>query len=190
MILSDTSIVQHLKKGRIRIEPRLRLDHLRPAGIRVHLGSSVLIPKPGQLVDLAQPKDLEYDQISLEKGSFVLEPSSFILASTVESVKTSSDLLCILDGRSTIARLGLTIHNSASVLDGTHIDFLTPVLEISNHGNMRVVLRHGMPIGMICFQQLADRSSKNTHHNQYANQRDTTPPILERGAMVLPFGDR
>src|ERR1700733_3337845 len=148
MVLSDNAILQNIKKGRIRIEPSLSNEPLRPAGIRVHLGPTLLIPQAGQLVDLAAPSDLRYDNHNLNGEPYVLDPSSFVLASTLERLKTAPDLLCILEGRSTIARLGLTIHNAASVLDGTHVGWLTPVLEISNHGNMRVMLRTGMPIGM------------------------------------------
>jgi dCTP deaminase len=185
MVLSDTAIMQNIKNGRIRIEPHLGDEHLRPAGIRVHLGATLLIAQAGQLVDLAEPADLTYDKHDLDTSPYVLEPSSFVLACTLERVHTAPDLLCILEGRSTIARLGLTIHNAASVLDGTHIGWLTPVLEISNHGNMRVVLRTGMPIGMFCFHQLKNSISMNSHHNQYAGQRNTTPPILNRGATLL-----
>jgi len=189
MVLSDTAILQSLKKGRIQLEPALRNEHLRPAGIRVHLGPTLLIPQAGQTVDLANPSELHYDQYNLKAGPFILEPSSFVLASTLERVQTAPDLLCTLEGRSTIARLGLAIHNTASVLDGTHVGWLTPVLEIANHGNMRVLLRTGLPIGMLCFHQMKSKASKNTHHNQYVDQADTTPPVLHLGASVLNLSE-
>lgn len=185
MVLSDAAILKDLKNGRIRIKPSLSIEHLRPAGIRVHLGPKLLIPYAGQLVDLANPTELHYDNHDLDVAPYVLEPNSFVLASTRESLHTAPDLLSILEGRSTIARLGVAIHNAASILDGTHFGWLKPVLEIANHGNMRVVLRTGIPIGMICFHQLNSPVSQSTYHNQYAMQADTTPPILNRGACVL-----
>jgi dCTP deaminase len=185
MILSDTAILRSIKNGQIRIEPDLTREHLRPAGVRVHLGRKLLIPQSGQLVDLANPTELRYDQHDLDTETFVLEPSSFVLASTLERIQTASDLLCVLDGRSTIARLGLAIHNAASVLDGTHNGWMTPVLEIVNHGNMRVVLRTGTPIGMLCFHQMKAKTSKKSHHAQYADQSNTTAPVLHLGATLL-----
>jgi dCTP deaminase len=184
MLLSDTEIVQSVEQGRIQMQPPLDRRQLRPVGVRVHLGPTVLVPKPNQLVDLARPHELGYDRFNLSEGAYILEPSSFVLASTIERIHTASDLLCILEGRSTIARLGISIHNAASVLDGTHDAWLTPVLEISNHGNMRVVLRTGIPIGMVCFHRLQTPVSNTTSHNQYANQYDTTAPVLHLGASI------
>ena len=117
MLLSDSSITRYVKKGRIQLDPSLSDDQLRPAGIRIHLGSNVLVPKPGQVVDPARPVEIEYERHTLS-GSFMLEPGCFVLATTVERVKTSNDIICVLEGRSTIARLGLSIHNTASFLDG------------------------------------------------------------------------
>ena len=190
MVLSDTAILRNVRKGSIRLHPSLKSEHLRPTGIRVHLGNSLLLPRAGQLVDLATPSNLLYDQCDLNESPYVLEPQSFVLASTLEKVQTAPDLLCTLDGRSTIARLGLTIHNAASVLDGTQTGWLTPVLEIANHGNMRIVLRPGIPIGMICFHRLEAKISTETSHDQYANQTDTTPPRIHLGASVLGLANR
>ena len=185
MILSDTAIAELLAKGDIELRPTVDQGQLRPVGIRVHLARDLLVPVPGQLVDLARPTALKYEKVDIRERNYVLEPGGFILGSTVEQVRTRPQILCLLEGRSTIARLGLTIHNTASVLDGTYMGWLTPVLEIANHGNFRVSLAEGMPIGMLCFQHLAGESSRQAYHGQYRDQSATTPPNLTAGAKVL-----
>jgi dCTP deaminase len=187
MFLSDTTIAKMIKDGDIKIKPAFNPEHLRPAGVRVHLGPKVLIPVPGQVVDLLEPAELKYDTHDLRHEPFLLDPGSFILASTIEQIQTEPNTLCLLEGRSTIARLGLSIHNTASVLDGTHNGWLTPVLEMVNHGNFRVMLRLGMPIGMLCFQRLSTRTSGRAKHDQYADQKMTTPANLLRGAGIASF---
>ena len=185
MLLSDTVIERLLDQHDIELRPPLREGQLRPVGIRVHLAPDLLVPVAGQLVDLTAPTHLKYDPVNLTTQPFILEPGAFLLASTIEQVKTKPTLVCLLEGRSTIARLGLTIHNTASVLDGTHAGWLTPVLEIANHGNFRVSLTAGMPIGMLCFQYVSGETSMANYHGQYQDQQATTPPNLIAGAQVL-----
>lgn len=187
MLLNDREIAGAIDDGRISVRPALRDEHLRPVGLRVHLRDEIMIPEDGQLVDLAAPEELRFLRRNLRADPYILEPGSFVLASTIEEVRTAPDILCILEGRSTIARLGVTIHNTASFLEGAQVGWLTPVLEIANVGSFRVVLRPGIPIGMLCFQQLSTQSSRRRHHEQYARQSCTTPPRLNSGAGLDPF---
>ncbi|MCP5940178.1 hypothetical protein NL351_30140, partial [Klebsiella pneumoniae] len=80
----------------------------RLVGIRVHLARKILVPHAGY-VDLSSPSELKYDTVDIEKDEFILEPGAFILASTIERIKTAPNIIGFLDGRSTIARLGLTV---------------------------------------------------------------------------------
>src|SRR5712691_6271702 len=117
MILSDTQIARSIANGRIQFLPEVRENQFRPTGVRIHLAAEILLPRSGQIVDLEKPSDLDFDKIDLRGERFVLHPGAYVLAATVERIKVSSSILPILEGRSTIARLGLTIHNTASVLD-------------------------------------------------------------------------
>jgi len=185
MLLSDRSILSRLKKGSIVIDPPLTTGQLRPVGIRVHLGSEISVPVGGQLVDLADPNELRYERHDIRSRSFILESGTFVLATTIERIKTGGDLLCVLEGRSTIARLGVTIHNTASFLDGSQDSWIRPVLEISNHGPLRIALQMGVPIGMLCFARRASRSTGRNVHEQYRGQDSALPPSFSKGATLL-----
>ncbi len=178
MYLADIAIKKCLKQGEIKIIPEIDLKHVRPAGIRVHLAKKILIPKPGQTVSLRSPGDLQYDEIDLSKKKFTLGSDGFILASTVEKIKTASDILTFLDGRSTVARLGLTTHVTAGVIDGNHDDARSITLEIKNLGKFSVELNEGDAIGLVLFAKMTDKIVQPSQ-SQYAGQDGVVAPNLD-----------
>ena len=135
MFLSHQTIEKYIDEGKILIEPDFDKKNIRPVGIRIHLAKHLLLPEPNQVVSLTVAQELKYKEIDLTTEDFLLEPGQFVLGASYEAIQTPPNVLAILDGRSTVARLGLTIHITASVIDGT---FETPhvaVLEIKNLGN-------------------------------------------------------
>ena len=146
MFLSHQTIEKYIQQGQIIIEPAFDRKNLRPVGIRIHLGKNLLLPEPNQVVSLTVAQDVKYKEIDLTKDDFLLEPGQFVLGSSYEAIKTSPNVLAILDGRSTVARLGLTTHITASVIDGTFEMPHVAVLEIKNVGNFRIRLNFQDPI--------------------------------------------
>jgi dCTP deaminase len=138
----------------------------------------VLLPEPDQVVSLTAGQDLKYNEIDLTKDDFVLRPGQFVLGASYEAIQTSPDILAILDGRSTVARLGLTTHITASVIDGT---FETPhvaVLEIKNVGNFRIRLNFKDPIAMMLFAELKEPVTQKIQTQYGGGQSRATPPNL------------
>jgi len=187
MYLSDDSIIKAVHRREIQVFPCFKERHLRPVGIRVHLGFEILVPIPNRTIDFENPEGIEYASHDLNNGPFVVEPGMFLLASTIESIQTARNLICVLEGRSTMARLGLTIHNTASILDGTDEKPLVPVLEIKNHSNCSILLRGGTPIAMLCFARLDEPKSYANRNCQYVNQRRTTGADIHRSATIDRF---
>lgn len=64
MILSDKTIKENIATGKIKIFPEFNLADVRPAGIRLHLGSELLIPIGGQTVDLDSNEDIEFEPLT------------------------------------------------------------------------------------------------------------------------------
>jgi deoxycytidine triphosphate deaminase len=77
-----------------------------------------------------------------------------------------------------VARLGLTTHITASVIDGT---FETPhvaVLEIKNVGNFKIRLSFKDPIAMMLFAELKEPVTQKIQTQYGSGQSRATPPNL------------
>jgi dCTP deaminase len=178
MFLSHVTIEKYLEEKKIIIGPEFDKKNIRPVGIRLHLGKEILISEPNQVVDLTSPTKLKYKEIDLTQEEFYLAPGQFILAATYETIQTSPEILTILDGRSTIARLGLTTHVTASIIDGTFGTPHTATLEIKNVGNFTIRLKFKDPIAMMIFAELKDPVTQKLQ-TQYSTQRKVTAPNLD-----------
>lgn len=176
MYLADVTIKKYLREGIIEISPKIKDEDIRPIGIRLHLARKILVPKPGY-VDLSSPSDLNHEIIDIEEDEFVLEPNAFILASTVEKIKMAPNIMGFLDGRSTIARLGLTVHVTAGVIDGKHDVAGTITLEIKNLGVYSVRLRENDAIGQLIFSTLGEDIQQESQ-SQYIGQDGVVAPNL------------
>ncbi len=189
MLLSDTAILQAISEGDIAFDPPISTKDLRPAGVRLHLGPHILIPRTPRdnapPISFSNPQDNLYTPASLEEAPHILLPGTFCLAEATSCIKTSNRLACFLDGRSTVARLGLFIHHSAFMLDGTHLGYLKPVLELFNTGPFRILLEHRIPIGMACF--LRTTSPMSAARSSYSPQLHLGPPLFSPSPP--PFSD-
>lgn len=179
MILSDTTIVKMIKKGEILIQPDFNLDNVRPTGVRVHLGDEILLPNPRQIIDLEGKSEVKYRRNTIDplKG-YQLKPGAFILGTTLENFLVPRDIVCHIDGRSTPARLGLTIHCTSSIVDGNYEEARAVTLEIKNNGPFTIVLKPKNAIGMLTFTKLSEPIKQKTQ-KQYAGQKGVVPPNLK-----------
>ncbi|MFZ2188063.1 MAG: dCTP deaminase [Candidatus Moraniibacteriota bacterium] len=178
MFLSHQSIENCLDSGQIKIGPEFDRKNIRPVGVRVHLGKTLLIPEPNQIVNLTESNDLKYREVDILREEFYLDPGAFVLGSTFETFQTSANILTILDGRSTVARLGLTTHITASIIDGTFELPHSATLEIKNVGNFRIRLKFNDPIAMMLFAELKDNVTQKLQ-SQYCSTLDkVVPPNL------------
>jgi dCTP deaminase len=174
MFLSNKTISKYIQKGKIIVKGKL---HIETKGITMNLGPELLIPKPNQTVDTQKPKELKYDKHDLSKGPYILKPNDFVLGSTLQSVRTDKDIITMVDGRSTFARVGMTIHITALVLDGIPFNNENSVLEIKNLGNCNIVLHKGEKIGTYLFAKLSEKIVGGKE-SKYSNQDGVTPPKI------------
>jgi dCTP deaminase len=177
MILSDKKIREFVDKRAIVIDPSVDPKDIRPLGIRFHLGSDILVPVSGQTVDITKPDELKYDRISLGEG-YILKPGDFVLGHTHEKIQVPRNMVTTLDGRSTVARIGLAIHCTSLTADGNFEQPNAITLEIKNEGNFNIVLKPLIPIGMFIFHELTDAIGQDVQF-QYRNQTSVMPPNLK-----------
>lgn len=179
MFLSHQTIEKYLDEGKIIIKPEFNKKNIRPVGVRIHLAKDILVPLPGQTVDITGGQDLKYREVDLTKEEFVLEPGGFVLGGTYEAIQTPKNVLAFLDGRSTVARLGLTTHITASVIDGTFEEPHVAVLEMKNVGSFNIKLKYKDPIAMMLFAELKEDVVQKIQSQYGAGQSKVTPPNLK-----------
>jgi dCTP deaminase len=174
MFLSNKTISKYIYQGKIIVKGDLNIE---TKGISINLGNELLIPKPNQTFDVQDPKEIKYDKYDLSKKPYTLKPNDFVLGSTAQSVRTDRDIITMLDGRSTYARAGMTVHLTALVLDGVPFSQENSVLEIKNLGNFDIVLHGGERIGTYLFAKLTE-PIVGDKESRYTNQNGVTPPRI------------
>jgi histidine triad (HIT) family protein len=174
-MLSDSAIRRGIARGEIVIDPPPKRRDIRQCGVRVHLADSILVPASSGVISLTNGIRPEFDRITIGDEGFSLAPGSFVLGSTRESIRVGRSLLSTLDGRSTVARLGVFVHCSSASLDNIVGRGRQIVLELYNCGPHIVHLKAGDPIAQVLFSRLEGEIDQDDQA-QYAGQEGTMPP--------------
>lgn len=171
MILSDTQIRLARNRGNIEITP-FDENALGPNSYDVHLGDTLVTYRVVDLEGGMRGLDVKHDHDIYEHkipgNGFTLVPNRLYLASTVEYTETRG-YIPYLDGKSSIGRLGITIHCTAGRGDNGFRGHWT--LEVYVIHPVRIYA--GMPIAQLTYHDTmpaaisyADRaSSKYNNHD-------------------------
>ncbi len=174
MYLSNKTIKEYIENGKIAVIGDINIETV---GITMHLGNELLIPALNQVIDPHNLKDVKYIKEDISVKPHLLTPNEFVLGSTKEILRTDKDILTLIDGRSTYARLGISIHISAMSLDGLPFGLESSVLEIKNNGNNSVLLYSGEAFGTYLFAKLSE-PIEGEKNSPYKNQIGVTPPMI------------
>jgi len=184
MILSDRDIKKALAEERIIIDPAPDFEtQLGSCSIDFRLGSHFRVFNHSRvaLIDPNNPsvaEDLMTEIVVDEGKQFILQPNDFVLATTMETITIPDDLLGRLEGRSSLGRLGIVVHSTASVFDpGWHG---VAVLELGNLGPMPVALYPGMRICSFTFEELKTPSEHPYLTRKTAKYKHQDAPIASR----------
>jgi len=153
MILSDKSIKKKLKTGEISISP-FSQDSLQPASYDLHLDKNIMYfnADGNNVIDVRKPIDDLMIKIQIDDSGFVIEPHQLVLANVVEITGVDSKHVGRLEGKSSLARIGLIIHATAGFLDPGNKLRLT--LEMVNLSPLPIRIYAGMKIAQIAFEEL------------------------------------
>ena len=83
---------------------------------------------------------------------FILHPGEFVLGVVAERVALPDDIVATLDGKSSLGRLGLVVHQTAGVIDAGFDGHIT--LELANMANLPITVYPGMRIAQLSFMTL------------------------------------
>lgn len=159
MYLSDTDIMKEVKKGTITLRPFAE-SFLNPASYDIRLGNKFVV-NDANITHYIDPVRRIFaktrEVIVADDGEFVLHPGVSVLGTSVEYFG-SDRFLIQLAGKSSLARIGLMIHNTAGLINPGH--FLNITFELCNLNNVPIVLRPGMPIAQLTFSSLSSPPRK------------------------------
>ena len=193
MVLSKPDILQYLENGRLRFEPQIQPDQVAQVSIDLRLGRKFSrfrpdFPKhfPAIRVDPSLWRSTEL-WIHEESDVFRLAPGQFVLAQTLERVYIPGDLVGLVEGRSSYARVGVTVHLTAPKIDPGFDASIT--LEMANFGTATVELRAGIdrPAQLILLRLTTPLAETEVYgsgaHDVFQYQTD---PVPRGGSRVRP----
>lgn len=173
---SDHDILAAHEAGDISIEPftpefisGATIDLTLHHSFRTFHNTSMTHIDVKQEFDVTQPV-----QADPKDGSFVIHPGEFVLGSTAEVVTLSSKLGGILEGRSSLGRIGLIVHATASLIKPGFSGYLT--LEMSNISNLPIKLYAGMRIAQLALLELKTPSQQPYGSSAKYQHQDTPTP--------------
>ena len=182
MILSNTELLKALEHGWIKIDPKpsptqpTATEECPYQTTAVDLRLSPEILKPGEgipiNIDLREGKFREFAQrcyqpyVLTNEQPFALAPRKFVLGRTLERVTlplpTTDDTPCFaarIEGRSSYARCGLTVHLTAPTIHAGYDGVIT--LEICNFGPYTIQLYPKMPVCQLIIETVQGRPFRN-----------------------------
>jgi dCTP deaminase len=179
MMLSGEDIRRALKEGSLVVEP-FHESCIRLSGLSLHLGEQILRPKPGVTVDVLKGTTPEYDeQIITLENPCVLGPGEFVLAHTLELVTVGQKYGLLIEGRSTLARVGLTVVQTAMIVDPGHTS-RSITLELANHGPNPILLYPKMKIARAAlFEFKTPPTEAYDKSGKYRGQKAVGKPIFQ-----------
>jgi dCTP deaminase len=160
MFLSDIDIEKAVKSKKVRID-NFDISRLNPASYDILLGNKFIVNKEfkSKIIDPVNKIYPETDEIVLpDDGEFILHPGHSVLGISFDFFG-SDEYLIQLGGKSSLARIGLMIHNTAGVINPGH--YLNIVLELTNQNTLPIVLRPKMPIGQLVFSKLSSKPRRD-----------------------------
>lgn len=165
-VLSDRRLRAALAQGVVKITPSPADENIGPASIDLTLDTLFRFPRAqARVIDLGSPRPELWEMLDDFAGpttsfcdGIVLDPGECVLGETVERIEVPDHLLGRVDGRSILGRFFLHVHVTAMHMHPGWSGKL--VLEMINSGPTRLLLRPGMRICAVFFEELtgpADR---------------------------------
>ena len=163
MILSDGEIRDAIETGRIGIDPAPDFEsQLQPASLDLRLGPlfTSFTPKEHGEIRVLDTRHTDVGKLMEAEAldSKVIVAGGFVLAHTRERVKIPNDLVAVVDGRSSLGRLGLMVHVTAGYIDCGFEGQIT--LELHNVGEFPIRVYAGDRICQLRFHRMAVVATK------------------------------
>ena len=179
MVLSDRSITRLIEAGRIVIDP-YDPALMQPASLDVRVDRLFRVFRNNRYPYIDVKREMEDLTELVRVGPdepFILHPGEFVLGVVAERVALPDDIVATLDGKSSLGRLGLVVHQTAGVIDAGFDGHIT--LELANMANLPITVYPGMPVAQLSFLTLSTPADhpygSDKLGSKYQGQAEPTP---------------
>ena len=184
-ILTGPAIRAAIEAGVITIAP-LDLEQVAQASVDLHLGPRVLVADRGQIaLDVRDDNAGRFEEERVWRGldgdAHLFLPGRLYLASTVERIHAPHHV-AVVDGKSSLARLGLQVHLTAGYIEPGFCGQIT--LEIVTALPLRIPV--GWPICQVRFSEVTGQVEAYTARGSYADATATDGPQTSRSYRHKP----
>lgn len=173
MTLCDHEIIRRWTASQIKadwlpdllplIDP-FRKENLQPASVDLTLADEFLTYPESEIMsysnvirlDQVKEKPVKMDRVNQKR--LVVPPRGFALGRTEEWVNIPDDMVANVEGKSSLARLGIFVHITAGFIDPGFRGTIT--LEFFNGSPRYVELVAGIRICQIAFERMAHRAAR------------------------------
>lgn len=177
MLLVDWQIKEKIQNGCIGVSP-FDESQIQPNSLDVKLGNRFSwYTNYREVINPYSEKSVNEGMMSATSDQMEIQQHDFFLAETVERITLPDNVVASIEGKSSLARLGITIHQTGGWIDAGFSGTIT--LEIANLNPRPVLLCAGMPIGQIVFYETesAEVPYDKKPGAKYQNQ---TGPVASR----------
>lgn len=174
MIISGRMIREEIQNGKIGISP-FNESQLNPNSYNLRLHDKLLVYRD-QVLDAKKPN--AYRTLIIPESGLVLYPSELYLGRTVEHTRTDG-YVPMLEGRSSVGRLGISVHITAGFGDVGFIGYWT--LEI--HVVKPVKIYPNIEICQIYYHTI-EGDYDSYDGGKYQNNTDIQPSMLWRDFLT------
>lgn len=171
-VLSDETVMELVQLGTVVIDPIPWPKQFQPVSVDLRLH------EVGKFVRACRAHGefaRHYEPVTFPHA---IRPGECLLGSTIEYVELPNNIVARVEGKSTLGRLFLSVHETAGLIDPGFKGQIT--LEIRNNGPAAIMLEPGMKICQLVFESV-DRPVRNPYGSEalgshYQNQFGATEP--------------
>ncbi len=170
MVLSGDEIQRRIGDG-LQIDP-FHPEQLNPNSYNLALHDELLVYEE-VVLDSASPN--RYRRIEIPPEGLTLQPNMLYLGRTVEYTETRG-VVPMIQGRSSLGRLGLFINPGGSVGDNGYCGTWT----LEMHCVQPVRIYPGMQVAQIYYLQIEGKCDEYCSDDKYQHSRDIQPSLMYR----------
>lgn len=186
MFLSDVDIKKGVKNGSIIIRP-FHEKQLQVASYDVTLGNEFDVTDR-HVTQAVDPYNKIYPKtrtVKVKDGeAFILHPGESVLGKQREFIGVDNEHLILLSGKSSLARAGLVVHNTAMLFNPGHHFY--PTFELVNTNNVPLILRPGMEVAQLMFAKLTSKTSQSYEKIGRYDKKNSKHFVPKRAEMPKP----